>query len=51
VDKMGSFIPEGHILDSKVVEDKEDMFGPDLMKRHIVPTYPEAKLMSWDEIK
>ena len=39
--------PEGHILDSMIVEDDPDLIGPEIMKNKIVPIYPEAKLQSW----
>ena len=42
------FMPEGHILDSMQVQDDEDLSGTELMRRHVLPTYPEAKLQSWD---
>lgn len=38
----------GHILDYKIIQDKPDKSGIDVLKEHVLPLYPEAQLMSWD---
>jgi hypothetical protein len=43
-----NFMPDGHVLDSVTIEDEDGMTGPEIMKSHVLPSFPEAKLMSWD---
>ena len=41
-------LPEGHILDTLVVEDEAHLTGKEALLKHVLPKYPEAKLSSWD---
>lgn len=41
-------LPDGHILDSKTIEDSRDLSGLEVLGEFISPIYPEAKMLSWD---
>jgi len=41
-------MPDGHIFDYKIINEKEGFAGIDILKYHIHPVYPEAKITSWD---
>ena len=43
-----SSLPEGHVLDSVVVEDEPGEDGKKILDRHVKTRYPEAHLLSWD---
>ena len=49
-EKAEKTFPEGHILASMWVHDEEQATGPELLQKHIIPTYPEATLCSWDAV-
>ncbi len=46
--KLFSLMPDGHILDTKIVNDIEGMTGKDILQKHILSLYPEAKFSCWD---
>jgi len=41
-------LEDGHILDSISIEEKEGLYGSDILEKYIKPKYPEAKLLSWN---
>lgn len=47
-EKINKHIPDGHILDTVQVIEKAGLSGKDIMDKHVLPHFKEAKLSSWD---
>ena len=42
------YLPEGHQLDSIIVDDEPNLTGKEILEKHVKNKYPEATLCSWD---
>jgi hypothetical protein len=41
-------IPDGHIIDSRIVESRENINGKEIFDKYIKRLFQEATLLSWD---